>query len=95
MFQSLYPGFFGFQHGEQILALNKVDSLDMIGRSCKGGGALGNLWDRVWHCAVFDFLSLHLGNLPLFVCNFADIAISAGVLLLILDSLLYKPAAAP
>ena len=55
------------------------------------GGALGNLWDRSRYCAVFDYLSLHLGHVPLFVCNFADIAISAGVLLLVLDSLLAKP----
>jgi len=57
------------------------------------GGALGNLWDRSRYCAVFDYLSLHLGNVPLFVCNLADIAISAGVLLLALDSL-KKPASA-
>jgi len=57
------------------------------------GGALGNLWDRGRYCAVFDYLSLHLGNVPLFVCNFADIAISVGVLLLALDSL-KKPASA-
>jgi signal peptidase II len=57
------------------------------------GGALGNLWDRGRYCAVFDYLSLHLGNVPLFVCNFSDIAISAGVLLLVVDSL-KRPASA-
>ena len=58
------------------------------------GGALGNLWDRVaYYGAVFDFLSVHFGNLSLFVCNFADVAISAGVGALILDSLLQKPGA--
>jgi lipoprotein signal peptidase len=36
---------------------------------------------------------VHLGSLPLFVCNFADVAISAGVAVLILDSLLQKPGA--
>jgi signal peptidase II len=46
------------------------------------GGALGNLADRArFHGAVFDFLSLHLGSQPLFVCNFPDIAISAGAVL--------------
>lgn len=44
------------------------------------GGALGNLCDRLFHGAVFDFLFLHLGRLPLFVCNTADIAITLGVL---------------
>lgn len=55
------------------------------------GGALGNLLDRLLNGgAVFDFLDLHLGELPLFICNFADIAISAGVVLLLLDLLLPK-----
>jgi signal peptidase II len=53
------------------------------------GGALANLLDRLLNgaaCAVFDFLALHLGKIPLFVCNFPDIAISAGVVLLLVDS---------
>ena len=60
------------------------------------GGALGNLFDRLLNgaaCAVFDFLALHLGKIPLFVCNFPDIAISAGVVLLLADSLWPKAAA--
>ncbi len=55
------------------------------------GGALGNLVDRALYKAVFDFLYLHLGDMPLFVCNFADIAISAGVVVLLLESFLAKP----
>jgi signal peptidase II len=57
------------------------------------GGALGNLFDRLLNgaaCAVFDFLALHLGKIPLFVCNFPDIAISAGVVLLLAESLFAK-----
>jgi len=55
------------------------------------GGALGNLFDRLLNSgAVFDFLDLHLGKLSLFVCNFADIAISAGVVLLLADSFFPK-----
>jgi signal peptidase II len=60
------------------------------------GGALGNLLDRLSNgaaCAVFDFLALHLGKIPLFVCNFPDIAISAGVILLLADSFWPKPGA--
>ena len=57
------------------------------------GGALGNLFDRLFNgpaCAVFDFLALHLGKIPLFVCNFPDIAISAGVALLLAEALFTK-----
>ena len=61
------------------------------------GGALGNLFDRLFNgpaCAVFDFLALHLGKIPLFVCNFPDIAISAGVVLLLAETLFAKRTAA-
>ncbi|MBU6296963.1 MAG: signal peptidase II [Alphaproteobacteria bacterium] len=44
------------------------------------GGALGNIVDRAVHKAVFDFLSVHLGTIPLFVCNASDIFITLGVL---------------
>ena len=57
------------------------------------GGALANLFDRLLNgaaCAVFDFLFLHLGKIPLFVCNFPDIAISVGAILLLAESLLIK-----
>ena len=52
------------------------------------GGAIGNLADRVFDGAVFDYLSFHLGRIPLFVFNFSDAAISAGVVLLAADALL-------
>ena len=56
------------------------------------GGALGNLADRwAYNGGVFDFLWLHLGRTSLFICNGADIFISAGVVLLLLDGFLTKP----
>jgi len=36
---------------------------------------------------------LHFGKMPLFVCNFADIAISAGAVLLLADMLFAKQGA--
>jgi signal peptidase II len=60
------------------------------------GGALGNLRDRLlYDGAVFDFLSLHLDSVPLFVCNLPDIFISAGAVLLLLDSIFEKSKSAP
>jgi signal peptidase II len=68
--------------------------LAAIGFALILGGALGNLRDRVlYDGAVFDFLALHLGAMPLFVCNLPDIFISAGAVLVLLDSLLEKPRA--
>ena len=41
-------------------------------------GALVNVVDRALHGAVFDYLVVHLGPQPLFVCNAPDVAISVG-----------------
>ncbi|MCJ2089834.1 signal peptidase II [Methylobacterium sp. E-005] len=51
------------------------------------GGALGNAIDRAVYGAVFDFVHLHVGRWSWYVFNIADAAIVAGVIGLILDSL--------
>lgn len=51
------------------------------------GGALGNALDRLLHGAVADFVLLHWGNWTWYVFNIADIAIVAGVVLLLYDGL--------
>jgi len=72
-----------------VMAWRATNAVAAAGFGLVLGGALGNLVDRFQYGgAVFDFLSLHVGSLPLFVCNLADIWISAGVVLLLLDSLL-------
>lgn len=78
--------------GVSILAWRATNGLTAAAYGLIVGGALGNLLDRSLHGAVFDYLFLHLGTAPLFVCNFPDIAISAGVLLLIAESFLAKEA---
>ncbi|MBS7539713.1 signal peptidase II [Ancylobacter lacus] len=50
------------------------------------GGALGNAIDRAAYGAVFDFVSLHAFGLHWYVFNIADVAIVAGVVLLLVDS---------
>ena len=47
------------------------------------GGALGNLFDRVYYYAVPDFIDIHIGNFHWFIFNVADIFICLGVILLI------------
>lgn len=56
--------------------------------TCIFAGAIGNLVDRIKGGYVVDFIDLHLGsvvNLP--TCNFADLSIVAGVLLLFYNTL--------
>jgi len=76
------------------MAWRATTMLASIGYGLILGGALGNLSDRLLNdYAVFDFLALHLGRIPLFVCNFPDLAISAGVILLLSEALFAKKGA--
>ena len=45
------------------------------------GGALGNLWDRVFQSYVTDFIYIRLINFPIF--NVADICVSLGIVALL------------
>ena len=72
-----------------FLAWRSVNRLQAAAYGLVVGGALGNLADRIFFGgAVFDYLFLHLGRIPLFVFNFSDAAISAGALLVALEVLL-------
>lgn len=51
------------------------------------GGALGNALDRVVLGGVADFFHLHVGDWSWYVFNIADVAIVAGVIGLLYDSL--------
>lgn len=50
------------------------------------GGALGNIFDRVWHGFVVDFLYFHYESFSWPAFNVADSAITIGAVLLIWDS---------
>jgi len=54
------------------------------------GGALGNLWDRVVHGHVVDFLDFHAMGWHWPAFNVADSAISVGAAILIAESFLRK-----
>ena len=51
------------------------------------GGALGNIYDRIFYKAVPDFIDFHVGNFHWFIFNIADIFITIGVVLIILIEL--------
>lgn len=51
------------------------------------GGAIGNGIDRVIHGGVADFFSFHVGGFYWYVFNLADVAIVAGVVGLMYDSM--------
>ena len=49
------------------------------------GGAIGNLYDRVFFKAVPDFIDFHIGEFHWFIFNVADIFICLGVFFMILS----------
>ena len=55
------------------------------------GGGIGNLIDRVTHGAVVDFVSLGIGPLRTGIFNLADVAINAGLALLLVSWSARKP----
>ena len=48
------------------------------------GGAIGNLYDRIFYKAVPDFIDFHIGNFHWFIFNVADIFITFGIFFMIL-----------
>ena len=53
------------------------------------GGALGNLYDRVFYKAVPDFIDFHVGDFHWFIFNVADIFITLGVFFMIIFELIH------
>ena len=48
------------------------------------GGALGNVFDRLFNRSVPDFIDFHIGNFHWFIFNIADVFITIGVIFMIL-----------
>ena len=52
------------------------------------GGALGNLYDRIFFSAVPDFIDFHIGDFHWFIFNVSDIFITLGVIGMIILELI-------
>ncbi|MGA0594324.1 signal peptidase II [Enterovirga sp. CN4-39] len=68
-------------------ALRARGGLEVVALTAVLAGAVGNLLDRVPDGAVTDFLHLHALGRSFFTFNLADVWISAGVALLLVDAL--------
>jgi signal peptidase II len=62
-------------------------ALVQIGLMLAIGGAVSNAVDRLFYGAVADFFHFHWQDWSFYIFNLADVAITCGVLLLILDLL--------
>jgi signal peptidase II len=61
------------------------DALVRVGLACCIGGALSNALDRLLYGAVADFFHFHWQDWSFYIFNVADMAITLGVVLLVLD----------
>ena len=64
--------------------ITKTKNVEKIAFMMVFGGALGNIFDRLYYTSVPDFIDIHVGNLHWFIFNVADIFISLGIILLII-----------
>ncbi|MBO5120848.1 MAG: signal peptidase II [Bacilli bacterium] len=71
-----------------IKKLQRVTNLTIISLGILVGGIIGNLFDRVLRQAVIDYLSFNFFDYSFPVFNLADIGITIGALLLIIDLLI-------
>jgi signal peptidase II len=80
-----------------VWMLREKATADIVALAMVLGGALGNIRDRWDRGYVIDYADLHFGTFrPFLIFNFADAAITIGVLIILARSLLSreKPEAA-
>ena len=66
-----------------LFFLIKAEGLKKYALLMVFGGAIGNLFDRIFYKAVPDFIDFHVGNFHWFIFNVSDIFITVGVIFLI------------
>jgi len=69
---------------------NELSKLELFALALISGGALGNLYDRIFLGAVRDFLDFHVYNHHWPAFNIADSAITIGILLFLFNELFLK-----
>ena len=68
-----------------IKKLKRVNTLTIISLGIMTGGIIGNLFDRILYKSVIDYLSFNIFSYNFPVFNLADIGITVGAILLIID----------
>ena len=68
-----------------ITSTTKLNKFQTVGYSLFLGGILGNLFDRIVYGYVIDYIHFYLDGVSFPIFNIADICITVGALLLVLD----------
>lgn len=67
----------------RILTKTNLNQFSLLAFALFIGGGLGNLIDRIAHGSVTDFFQLRFGFFRTGIFNIADVAVTAGVIILI------------
>lgn len=73
-----------------LFSKTSMPAITMIGLGSIVGGGIGNIFDRIVHGSVTDFLYIHFDLFHTGVFNMADVSIMAGTGLILLQSLVRK-----
>ena len=73
-----------------IILIIKTNGIERYSFTLVFGGAISNLYDRIYYKAVPDFIDFHIAEYHWFVFNVADIFITLGIVSIILIEVLKK-----
>ena len=73
-----------------IILIIKTNGIERYLFTLVFGGAISNLYDRIYYKAVPDFIDFHIAEYHWFVFNMADIFITLGIASIILTEVLKK-----
>lgn len=70
---------------KDYICKNKYNNLTIVSYGLLFGGIFGNLFDRILRGYVIDYISLNIFGYSFPIFNLADIFITVGVILMIID----------
>ena len=68
-----------------LIMIIKSEGFKRYALSMIFGGAVGNLYDRIFYSAVPDFIDFHIKDFHWFIFNVADIFITIGIIIMIMS----------
>ena len=73
-----------------VIIQERINKLALVGVVCVIGGGIGNIYDRIMHGFVTDFVHLKFGIFQTGVFNAADVSIMLGMAMILLNSFLVR-----
>ncbi|MCF8453274.1 MAG: signal peptidase II [Pedobacter sp.] len=87
---SVFPIIFLAYGLYMVMVKRNMSNLQIVGWCFVIGGGSGNLFDRIVHGSVTDFLHLDLGLFQTGIFNLADVSIMIGMFIILTGQFFYK-----